>query len=363
VCTCHQGFALAKEHRTIDESEFESNDSSAYVHRHTCVEIDECLQVNGACAQTCTNLKGSHKCGCALNYVDSRGDGTICEGSWSEDPVVLLSYDEEMRQIRPNASDFAYTTLIEGQTYIAAIDIDALDRHVYWIDAYDRHLKRSYIPVSKSSLGHVQVLPSFQGVSGAPERHEASVIAVDWLAKNIYFSDLNAHAIKVAKSDGRYARTLLTTNTNAVQAIAVNPVKGLIYWINVYPEATIMSAWMNGENSKVLVDHDLDMPSGLTIDYHMNHRVFWCDERTGAIETMNFDGSDRHRIEQFHIRNPYKIDIFEGDLYWLSRRDGHVRKMDKFGRGAITTLAANLNLIEDVKVYHKFKYQSNGRLF
>ena len=50
---------------------------------------------------------------------------------------------------------------------------------------------------------------------------------------------------------------------------------------------------MNGQNRTVLVESRLGNPTGLTIDYYMNDRLYWCDNKENIIESMNPDGSDR----------------------------------------------------------------------
>lgn len=67
-----------------------------------------------------------------------------------------------------------------------------------------------------------------------------------------------------------------------------------MYWTDTYPQSPkIEVAWMTGENRTVLVNVRLVNPTGLTIDYHMGHRVYWCDSKENLIESMNPDGSDR----------------------------------------------------------------------
>lgn len=67
-----------------------------------------------------------------------------------------------------------------------------------------------------------------------------------------------------------------------------------MYWTDAsgsFPK--IERAWMNGEHREELVSTRLGRPTGLTIDDHMNDRVFWCDSKENLIESMNADGSDR----------------------------------------------------------------------
>ena len=40
-------------------------------------DIDECIDENGGCSQTCTNTEGSFNCGCNIGYLQ---DGATCNG-------------------------------------------------------------------------------------------------------------------------------------------------------------------------------------------------------------------------------------------------------------------------------------------
>lgn len=133
-----------------------------------------------------------------------------------------------------------------------------------------------------------------------------------------------------------------------------------MFWINVDTWPSILSASMNGENIKVLVNTSLDQPTGIAVDYQMNGRLYWCDEKTSSIETVKIDGSDRHIFHHNLLHNPYRLDIFENHIYWLTRMDGSVSKVDKFGRGAVTRLIEHLDLVDDIKVYHKYKYPARS---
>lgn len=224
VCSCFKGFGLVKFNVsliTTDESPVASN-SSTDLRRHTCVDIDECQSFNSHCPQGCVNEKGSYKCQCAANYVDPHGDGTICEATASEDAVVLIAYGDEIRQVRQNISDFVYSTLVEDEKSVIALDIDAYDRHGYWIDEYDKLIRRSYIPVSKASLARTQNLNAFRTSS----EQDLTALSIDWLAKNLYYADSVSKTIKVSTADGRYIKTLVKENANYVTSLAVNPIVG-----------------------------------------------------------------------------------------------------------------------------------------
>lgn len=43
-----------------------------------------------------------------------------------------------------------------------------------------------------------------------------------------------------------------------------------------------------------------------------------------------------------HLHHPISLDLFENQLYWLSRETGELVKQDKFGRGVPVTIAKDL---------------------
>ncbi|KAL3854509.1 hypothetical protein ACJMK2_013774 [Sinanodonta woodiana] len=112
---------------------------------------------------------------------------------------------------------------------------------------------------------------------------------------------------------------------------------------------------MSGENRKVLVSTRLGHPAGLTIDYWMNDRVFWCDSKENLLESMSWDGSDRVLVTSSGIYNPVGIDVFESLIYWVSMETGQLLTIDKFGRGINTTLQSGLLLPKTAKVAHQLR--------
>ena len=67
-----------------------------------------------------------------------------------------------------------------------------------------------------------------------------------------------------------------------------------MYWTDVRSKRPkIESAWMDGTSRRALVTTRLGNPTGLTIDYSMGNRIYWCDSKENLIESMAWDGSDR----------------------------------------------------------------------
>ena len=129
----------------------------------------------------------------------------------------------------------------------------------------------------------------------------------------------------------------------------------MLFWINTdnFHKKTIMCASMNGDNVRTLVNSSLDSPGGLAVDNYMNNRLFWTDLRTHTVETINYiDGSDRYKLEHPGLEHPFKLDLFENNIYFINRENGSIGKIDKFMRGSVSNLAYDLDLTQDLKIFH-----------
>lgn len=67
----------------------------------------------------------------------------------------------------------------------------------------------------------------------------------------------------------------------------------LMYWTDWGRQPKIECAWMDGQQRQTLVSEDLGWPTGLSIDYLNNDRIYWSDSKENIIESMRPDGTDR----------------------------------------------------------------------
>ena len=127
-------------------------------------------------------------------------------------------------------------------------------------------------------------------------------IAIDWMGRNIYWTDEGRAAISVARLDDATKRRMLIAVPHP-RSIAIDPKRGFMYWsqwesvvqvtqLDVKTPATIQRAWMDGSHVEVFVSDNLHWPNGLTIDYS-GKRIYWCDVYLSRIERINLDGNGR----------------------------------------------------------------------
>uniref|UniRef100_A0A9L0IKU4 Low-density lipoprotein receptor-related protein 2 n=1 Tax=Equus asinus TaxID=9793 RepID=A0A9L0IKU4_EQUAS len=343
ICTCRPGFKAS----TLD--------------RNSCDDINECEQF-GVCPQNCHNTKGSYECSCAQGFKSMGDDyGKRCAADGNP-PLFLLA--ENVRIRKYNLSSEKYADYLEDEEHIQAIDYDwdpdGIDLSVVYYTVLGHGsnfgaIKRAYIPNFESENNNIvqEVNLDLKYIA------QPDGLAVDWVGRHIYWSDAKSQRIEVAKLDGRYRKWLISTQLDQPAAVVVNPKLGLMYWTDWGKEPKIESAWMDGQHRIILVKEDLGWPTGLSIDYLNNDQIYWSDFKENVIETMKHDGTDRRTVVNAAAVNPYSLDIFEGELYWISKDKGEVWKQDKFGRDEKEKMLVVNPWLTQVRIFQQYRYNQS----
>ena len=84
--------------------------------------------------------------------------------------------------------------------------------------------------------------------------------------------------------------------------------------------------------------------------------------KINGLESVKYDGTDRTKLYHVGLVNPIRLDLFESHIYWVSLQSGNsLAKLDKFGRGAFIKIIAELDMVQDLKVFHSQKVPNSGR--
>lgn len=138
-------------------------------------------------------------------------------------------------------------------------------------------------------------------------------IAVDWIANQLYWTDMVHKKIEVSKLDGSYRKKLIE-NLTEPRSIVLFPKEGYLFWAEWTKNPKIERANLDGTNRKVIVSTDLNVPNGLTIDY-VTRQLYWADAFKDRIEVSDLHG--RYRINlvpeatgAFGLAQVYNIYLF-----------------------------------------------------
>lgn len=124
-------------------------------------------------------------------------------------------------------------------------------------------------------------------------------LALDWLGDNIYWVDAGAKKIEVSRTDGRFRKTLLTSNLDRPRAIVLDPKRGYMYWTDWGSNARIERAYMSGAGRVSIVSTSLQWPNGVAIDFAAQ-KLYWTDAGLDKLERSNLDGSYRQVSVECH---------------------------------------------------------------
>lgn len=86
-----------------------------------------------------------------------------------------------------------------------------------------------------------------------------------------------------------------------------------------HSHSTIYKADLDGTHIVKMVSENLTLCSGLAIDYEKK-LLYFSDQRANKIETINYEATHRQLLlkDNTFIIKPYKLDLFEEEIYFTS---------------------------------------------
>ena len=284
-----------------------------------------CLTNRGGCSHICIPFgRNQRKCGCSIGYV--RGDSeTDCKPYKTYAIVSQLDMARGFDLSSGNAAEAMVPIAGKGHKILHMdylFDDGSKKSWIYWVDfEVDGHNGIYRIRPDGSEQQHV--IKDGIGKSGIRG------IAVDWVAKNMYFSNAFPHEtyIEVCWLEGSNRKVIYKSTTDNPREIAVNPIKRYLYWIDYSQFPMIARSWLDGSHREPIVTSGISNPRDLTIDLQ-THDVYWVDSMQDAIYKVKFNGKDRQIIRR-NLPTPKGISILKSEVYWVDRNLGNIFKASK----------------------------------
>ena len=187
-----------------------------------------------------------------------------CKALSNEEPLLLFANRHDLREIGLETKH--YRELVNGLRSAIALDFDYSEKKLYWSDvAYEKIMstdlngeERQLLKDMKQEKWQSVVQESINTPDG---------LAVDWIHKNLYWTDTGSNRIEVMSLRYNHRRTLIETDLDEPRAIVVDPRRGegWMYWTDWGEKARIERAGLDGSNRQVIVKNDIQWPNGLTI--------------------------------------------------------------------------------------------------
>ncbi|CAL1536797.1 unnamed protein product [Lymnaea stagnalis] len=301
-CTCHVGFQMNS------------------TNNMTCIDIDECSLPydNSVCSHICENSLGSYFCSCVNGY-EKTNDGK-CKAKGKE-PEFIYSTQEEIRIFMANKN--YYNVLLQHLHGINSLAVDSDGHKIFWSEFRSDHQPGVFYTDFKTSFPAKTTIMAFGLV------HPRG-LAYDFAEKNLYISDSEKPAILACKPEQSICVTVF--NKNLVRHptdLALNPGKGIIYWIEDVISPVIMKGSMDGSYSSVFISAHLYSPLSLFVDL-TTQRLFWIDNLHNMIQSVGLDGRDRQNIIGHGISHPSMLSVFEDDVLWANTAVMNIVSANKF---------------------------------
>ncbi|KAJ1066726.1 hypothetical protein K5549_006278 [Capra hircus] len=193
---------------------------------------------------------------------------------------------DEGGQMRSLKEDILATT--DKNLIIFSIDYDLVDQKVFWTDLGAQSIQ--WISMDMKKKGTM--------VKGI----KADCIAVDWIGRNLYWTDGTAGQIL------------------AIQLTAI---------------------WRGKSEYTVVLDNDLNQPRSLALD------------PLDGIGSANLDGTGISMLQLTQIKSPFSVAVFEDEVFWSEMKTRTVQRMKKMTGKNRAVLIKRLEQPYGLKVMHE----------
>ncbi|KAM4720762.1 low-density lipoprotein receptor-related protein 8 [Rhinophrynus dorsalis] len=313
------------------------------IDKKTCGDIDECDNPD-SCSQICINYKGGFKCECYEGYEMDTLTRT-CKAV-GQSPYLIFTNRHELRQIDLVRRD--YSRLASQLKNVVSLDVEVNSRRIYWCDLFYRSIYSAPLDSAGDPAEHVVLINT--------HLHSPEGLAVDWIHKNIYWTDSGNKTISVATADGCKRKTLFNKGLGEPRAIALDPTQGFMFWSDWGDPAKIEKAGLNGGDRQVLVSDNIEWPNGITIDVLMS-RLYWVDSKLHTLSSVDFNGFNRKLLisSEDDLSHPFGLAVFEDKVFWTDLENEAIFSANRLTGHEISILADNLNNPHDIVVVHQLK--------
>ncbi|CAG2055236.1 unnamed protein product [Timema podura] len=355
-------------------------DRSAGGHRCRCVQgfhgdglncapDYSCQQNPNLCSRDASCVlgpTGAHTCVCNQGYV---GDGSKCKAASKYEGNFLL-VSQGMATLRipfkpkgrdvPRPISIQYFQMAIG-LIVPKLDYSSSSSAINTTVCFFRHRHRLFGRkglLERCEWGRHQELQLRRKQCGSPEG-----VSVDWVSRNLYWTDSSKDTLEVAGLDSQLRKTLVSEGLVNPRGVVVHPTRGKVFWSDWNREAPKLE-WANQDGSGRAVFLEgpaVQLPNSLAIDFDRDE-LCWADAGTKSIECVGI-GNLAQRTVVANCSYPFGLTISHNSYYWTDwqtqRVESAERPSGKLNQGVDVPLGGSGKLYGIVAVPEHCHRQSN----
>lgn len=294
-----------------------------------------CAHYNGGCSHLCLYTADQGVvCACPMG-LELVSNGKTCI---VPEAFLLFTSHHDIKRMSLETNHRIRPIPIKGVKTALAIDFHIADDRIYWTDG---DLKR----ISRAFLNGSALEPIVQYGLTYPEG-----IAVDWVAKNIYWIDTGMkRRIEVARLDGSSRRVIIWKDLESPRALAVNPPDGYIYWTD-WSTQKLERAALDG-TMRETIRTEIGQVHGLTIDYG-EKRLYWTSLDQKVIASSDLNGQDMVRVITDQVPQPMGLTLYHDFIFWADWQRQTIERANKSSGTNRTTIQSSIDNVRDILVFH-----------
>jgi len=278
-----------------------------------------CQTSNGGCSHLClaAPYPPRFSCRCPTGYklVNSSTCAT------TNSAILLVAARDSIIKVSLDTPDYTDRVVtLNSVVNSIAIDYDPVDGRVYWTDLEDNQ-KQS---IRSASLG----LPHDENDVVTRDVDHPDGVAVDWMGRNLFWTDSGTDRIEVSKLDGNSRRVIISEDLDEPRSIVLDLQNGWMFWSDWGKVPRIERAWLDGKSREVIIDTELVWPNGIALDTE-SQKLYWCDAKMDRIEMSQVDGSSRIVVSDKNLPHPFGFSLLGNYIYWTDWQDRNIQKADK----------------------------------
>ncbi len=152
--------------------------------------------------------------------------------------------------------------------------------------------------------------------------------------------------VERASLDGSPRETIFFAGADRPQGIALDNLRGQVYWTVGSSQPTIRRANLDGSGEEIIFQADLSesRPQGITVDA-ANGKLYWVDSNRRSVRRSNLDGSgieDLVEVSEQSALEDIALDLVNGRMYWTDRTVGRIQSANLDGSDVQTILEGGL---------------------